>query len=315
MPPNAFANVDKIILAKAGSNFQSRISPLGLRYQGKISFSEDSIGLENEVSYPNYRRVQVEGETAQCDYAMLKKVFEDYLPDQMVEAHVVSAPQQAAPDARGLKGQEVFNFAYAPAGNGYLGIKFKYTEEFAAGKSKTSALFTLPLSLERSEMDSIQAAAKVSATALTDTYNHTSVSPNHLVAIEYPAIVNLFEKPGLESYKLEIESAGDGESIYARPNNDYVIVTLELLTKADSSIEKYRSILNTSMNSHLYIVHKISDTEYFRKQINLPGRQASLEISNKRQLKVVFKKKYPMLAVTCSSSVTNSITTNQILFE
>jgi hypothetical protein len=309
-----FSNIDKIILAKAGSAFTQKVTPMGLRQPGKFMLTEESVDVENEVKLSNFVKAQCEVETVQCDYAMLKTVMEDFLTDGMVEAHIAGSPQQAAADGRGLKGNEVFQFAWAPGGNGYLGIKFKYTEEFTSGKKNTSAMFTLPVSLEKAEMDTILAAALVNASALNEAYEYTKVNPNNIIAIEYPGAVNLFEKSKLESFKLELESQGDGETIYGRPNNDYVLVTVEIITKIDSGIENYRSIFATAQISNLYIYEKISATETILKQINAPGRQIELELADKRSLKVTFKKKYPLYNPTFSTSVAGGMTTKKLLF-
>jgi len=304
----SFVNIDKVILGKYGSNCLVSAQPLGLRNPAKMTIEDDPIQIELGQSVRNFTKFGLEVETIQCDYDMLKDFIEVYCVDEKVDAHVMTGPQQAATDSRGLKGNEVINFGWSPNGNGYAGFAFKYTEEYSSGTKKTSALVKLALSLEKDEAELLLATALTNGTALTDTKDYAAVNPGNLVSIEYPSAMNIFEKGDLFSYKLDMESKGDGDNIYGRPSSDYNDVVFEMITKKDASLTKLRAINAIAENAPLYIYEKLSPTLYLQKQFNRISRVAVAELSDKRFMKLTFKTQVPILNNVFSTSVAGGIT-------
>ena len=311
--PKSFVNIEKVILSKAGSNGNTNVQPLGLRQPAKLTIEDDPIAIELGQSVRNYTKFNLEAETIQCGYDMLKDFVEVYCVDEKVDMHAVTGPQQAALDSRGLKGNEVLTFGWFPNGNGHMGFGFKYTEEYSDGTKKTSALIKLPLNIEKDEADTILALASVNSSEPTDTKNYTNVNPGYLVAIEYPAAANLFTKDNLHSYKIDIESKGDGANTYGRPYSDYLDVVIEIITKKDASIAKVRELNALAQNSALYFYEKLSPTVQTQKQFNRISRTVFSELSDKRYLKATFKTQVPILSSAFSTAVTGGITYKKMI--
>jgi len=304
----SFVNIDKVILSKFGSNGTVSVQPLGLRNPAKYTIEDDPIQIELGQSVRNFTKLGLEAETVQCDYDMLKDFIEVYCVDEKVDAHIVTAAQQAATDSRGLKGNEVINHGWSPNGNGYAGFSFKYSEEYSSGTKKTSALVKLALSLEKDEAELLLATTLTNGSLLTDTKDYAAINPGMLLGIEYPGAANIFEKGDIASYKLEMESKGDGENIYGRPASDYLDTMVEIISKKDATVAKLRAINALAENSSLYLYEKLTPTIYTQKQFNRISRVAVNEISDKRFLKITFKTQIPILSAVFSTAVAGGIT-------
>lgn len=316
MGQRSFAYIDGIMLAKK-DDWNTNINHLGLRMPATLKFEDDPISIEKGRQLLNFTKVSLEAETVECDYNMLRDFIEIYMVDGAVNAAIHTAPQQAATDSRGLKGQEVLNFGWSPNGNGFMGFSFKYKESYNAnGDKKTSAVVSLSLTLEKNEMDAILALA-LSNTINTPVYNRSKVNPGHLIDIQHPnGSTSLLAKGDINTYSLEMESKGDGEpTLYGREQHDVLSTKIEITTKV-SGIPRYKEINLIDELSPLYIYEKISDTVKTLKKFNYGAlsRSQNLSIGEKRRNTITFMGDIPMLKTAFSDVVSGGITTKTIQF-
>ena len=284
MGQRSFAYIDGIMLTKK-DDWNTNINHLGLRKSSTLKFEDDPIDIERGRKLLNFTKVTLEAETVECDYNMLRDFIEIYMVDGAVNAAIHTAPQQAAVDSRGLKGQEVLNFGWSPNGNGFMGFSFKYKESYNAnGEKKTSAVVTLVLTLEKNEMDAILATA-LTNTLNTPIYTRSKVNPGHIISIAHPSSgVLLLDKGDINTYSLEMESKGDGEpTLYGREQHDLLSTKIEITTKV-SGIPGYKALNLIDELSPLYIYEKISDTVKTLKKFNYGAlsRSQSLNIGEKK---------------------------------
>lgn len=308
--------IKKIILSKYNSLFTLNVQPLGLRKNGKMVISDDVIKLEKELSVRNYTKFNAEAETVQCGYTMLRDFISVYAADGRVDAHILTMPQQSTPDGRGLKGEEMLGFGYSPNGNGHMGFGFKYIEEYSNGKKETSAQVKLQVSLPKAEADTILAFNQAGTSSIPDTLKPLDVNPGILIGIEHPTGIGLIGMDDLVSYKLELESKGDGETVYNRPVTDYIAVTVEIITK-NSSIAAMRTAHGISEFASLAIKERLTNTVITEKVFAAGSisRILETEIADKRQMKLVWKGNVPIHAIDFRTIVIGGITVNQIVFE
>lgn len=308
----------KYILAQKGSSFAAGKQEMGLRRPAEFVVEDAVVGIEREKHVVNYKKFSSKVETVQCGYDMLKDFIEKYCVDQMVEAHIVTQPQKATPDSSpraNLKGNEVYNFTYGSDNNGYMGFKFKYVEEYANNKHEAFAEITNQVALPKAVADEIITLAKVATSTLTDTNKPQNVDPAILTAIEHPSGTALVDLTDIVSYKLELESVGEGESMYARPYIDDLSVKITLISKKAMN-EDYLSITGVDENTSLTILRKISATENiaYEFEANTVSRKLGNKNSNSRSHEIVWSGKIPLFKATFSTSVAGGITTKKIIF-
>lgn len=310
--------IKKIVLSKYDSLFTQNVQPLGLRKTGKLIISDDVVKLEKELSVRNYTKFTAEAETVQCGYDMLRDFITVYCADGRVDAHILTMPQQAAADGRasGLKGNEMLGFGWSPNGNGHMGFGFKYMEEYSNGKKETSAQVKLQVNLPKAEADHILAFNQVGTSSLIDTLKPQDVNPGIILTIEHPTGTTLLGMEELVSYKLELESKGDGETIYNRPVTDYISVTCEIVTK-HSSIAAMRSIQNISELASLSIKERLNTNTLSEKLFGAGSiaRVLENEIADKRQLKCVWKGNVPIHAIDFRTITQSGVVVKQMVFE
>ncbi len=301
----SFASIEKVVLSKKDSNGTQNAHRLGLRYPAKLTISDNPITIDRNRPISNFVDFDFEAETLECDFYMLKDFIEVYCVDGMIDAYMMTAAQQPTADSRGMKGNEIYQFGWNPNGNGYLGFGFKYVESFSNGNKKTSATVKGKLSLENTEASTILLSALTNDLYLNDFGSQHKINPGNIVSISY-ADSELISKHEIHSYNLSIETKGDEPTVYGRECSDYLSVTCEIVTK-NSGVNKFQEILSRATNSNLVIKEKLSPNLYFEKEFEAIGKAVSVEIGDKRFMKLTFKGDFPLINTSFTSNTSEGV--------
>lgn len=315
----SFVDLDKVVLSKMGTDGVTNPQNMGLRYPAKLTIEDVPITVERNRAVRNFVRFMMECETINCDWAMLQDFITVFCVDEMTDGHFVTAPQQAADDARaaGLKGAEVFNFtdsAAADASNNFLGFNFRYVEEFSESTRKISCFVKSMVELEKQDADAILDAVLTNTSTPTDGESLSKKQNLNLKEILFQNDGYEFKLRDLVSYKLELESVGDGSTLHGRPNIDYIRVNLEIVSKS-SGVDKFQDLgdeadsffgsdnlqITTQQDASTDIIKSFAG--HYISMIN------TLEIGKQRFIKLNITGDVPVLKVAFTSNATSKTIT------